>query len=96
MGGGERVGEVARLGWCQPVSVRHGKRPIGRSWLLGQSFSVARRHTDALHRSAEARVLTETYYGFVAETIVPVENPPLAARITGTSEPRTRPKMRNA
>jgi hypothetical protein len=54
---GERAGEVARLGWCQLVSVRHGKRPIGGSWLLGQSFSVARRHTDALHHSAEARVM---------------------------------------
>ena len=40
--------------------------------------------------------LTETYYGFVAETIVPVRNPPQAARITGTSEPWTKRKMRNA
>ena len=40
--------------------------------------------------------LTETHYGFVAETIVPVRNPPLAARITGTSEPWTKRKMRNA
>jgi phenylpropionate dioxygenase-like ring-hydroxylating dioxygenase large terminal subunit len=40
--------------------------------------------------------LTETHYGFVAETIVPVKNPPQAARITGTSEPWTRRKMRNA
>jgi phenylpropionate dioxygenase-like ring-hydroxylating dioxygenase large terminal subunit len=40
--------------------------------------------------------LTETDYGFVAETIVPVRNPPLAARITGTTEPWTKRKMRNA
>ena len=40
--------------------------------------------------------LTETHYGFVAETVVPVRNPPQAARITGTSEPWTRRKMRNA
>jgi len=40
--------------------------------------------------------LTETHYGFVAETIVPVRNPPQAARITGTSEPWTKRKMRNA
>jgi phenylpropionate dioxygenase-like ring-hydroxylating dioxygenase large terminal subunit len=40
--------------------------------------------------------LTETAYGFVAETIVPVKNPPQAARVTGTSDPWTKRKMRNA
>ena len=40
--------------------------------------------------------LTETSYGFVAETIVPVKNPPQAARVTGTTEPWTKRKMRNA
>jgi phenylpropionate dioxygenase-like ring-hydroxylating dioxygenase large terminal subunit len=40
--------------------------------------------------------LTETAYGFVAETIVPVKNPPQAARVTGTTEPWTKRKMRNA
>jgi len=39
--------------------------------------------------------LTETPYGFVAETIVPVKNPPPAARVTGTTEPWTKRKMRN-
>ena len=39
--------------------------------------------------------ITETDYGFVAETIVTVRNPPMAARITGTSEPYTKRKMRN-
>jgi phenylpropionate dioxygenase-like ring-hydroxylating dioxygenase large terminal subunit len=39
--------------------------------------------------------ITETDYGFVAETIVTVRNPPNAARITGTSEPTTRRIMRN-
>ena len=39
--------------------------------------------------------ITETDYGFVAETIVTVRNPPQALRITGTSEPTTRRIMRN-
>ncbi len=39
--------------------------------------------------------LTETDYGFVAETIVPVKNPSQAARVTGTTEPWTKRKMRN-
>ena len=39
--------------------------------------------------------LNETPYGFVAETIVPVKNPPQAARVTGTTEPWTKRKMRN-
>jgi phenylpropionate dioxygenase-like ring-hydroxylating dioxygenase large terminal subunit len=39
--------------------------------------------------------ITETEYGFVAETIVAVRNPPMAARVTGTSEPWTKRKMRN-
>jgi len=39
--------------------------------------------------------LTETDYGFVAETIVAVKNPPLAARVTGTTEPWTKHNMRN-
>ncbi len=36
--------------------------------------------------------LTETPYGFVAETVVPVKNPPQAARVTGTTEPWTKRK----
>jgi phenylpropionate dioxygenase-like ring-hydroxylating dioxygenase large terminal subunit len=39
--------------------------------------------------------LTETPYGFVAETIVPVKNPPQAHRVTGATEPWTKRKMRN-
>ena len=39
--------------------------------------------------------ITETDYGFVAETIVEVRNPPAALRITGSSEPTTRRIMRN-
>jgi phenylpropionate dioxygenase-like ring-hydroxylating dioxygenase large terminal subunit len=39
--------------------------------------------------------ITETDYGFVAETVVQVKNPPMAARITGTTEPWTKRKMRN-
>ena len=40
--------------------------------------------------------LAETPTGFVAETIVPVRTPPQAARVTGTTEPWTKRKMRNA
>ena len=39
--------------------------------------------------------ITETDYGFVAETIVTVRNPPNAARITGSTEPTTKRIMRN-
>ena len=39
--------------------------------------------------------ITETDYGFEAETIVTVRNPPNAARITGTSEPWTKRQMKN-
>jgi phenylpropionate dioxygenase-like ring-hydroxylating dioxygenase large terminal subunit len=40
--------------------------------------------------------LVETNYGFEAETIVPINNPPAAFRVTGTSEPVTKRHMRNA
>jgi phenylpropionate dioxygenase-like ring-hydroxylating dioxygenase large terminal subunit len=40
--------------------------------------------------------LVETEFGFTAETIVPINNPPNAFRVTGTSEPVTRRHMRNA
>jgi phenylpropionate dioxygenase-like ring-hydroxylating dioxygenase large terminal subunit len=40
--------------------------------------------------------LIETDYGFQAESIVPINNPPVAHRITGTSEPVTTRHMRNA
>ena len=40
--------------------------------------------------------LVETDYGFRAETIVPIKNPPEAHRVTGTSDPITTRHMRNA
>lgn len=39
--------------------------------------------------------ITETDYGFMAETLVTVRNPPMAARITGTTEPWTKRHMNN-
>ncbi len=39
--------------------------------------------------------IVETDYGFEAETIVTIRNPPNAARITGTADPTTRRHMRN-
>ena len=39
--------------------------------------------------------ITETDYGFEAETIITIANPPMAHRISGTSEPTTRRHMRN-
>jgi phenylpropionate dioxygenase-like ring-hydroxylating dioxygenase large terminal subunit len=43
----------------------------------------------------EKYILNETDYGFEAETVITVANPPHAARITGTSDPTTRRHMRN-
>jgi len=39
--------------------------------------------------------VVETADGFYAESVVPVKNPPMAARITGTTEPWTKRKMKN-
>jgi phenylpropionate dioxygenase-like ring-hydroxylating dioxygenase large terminal subunit len=39
--------------------------------------------------------INETDYGFMAETIVPIVNPPMAYQVTGTSEPMTKRHMRN-
>jgi phenylpropionate dioxygenase-like ring-hydroxylating dioxygenase large terminal subunit len=39
--------------------------------------------------------IVETDYGFEAETIVTIKNPPHAARITGTDAPTTKRHMRN-
>jgi phenylpropionate dioxygenase-like ring-hydroxylating dioxygenase large terminal subunit len=39
--------------------------------------------------------ITETDYGFDAETIITVRNPPSAFRITGTTEPTTKRHQRN-
>lgn len=40
--------------------------------------------------------LVETADGFEAETLVTIQNPPRAARITGTTDPTTKRHMRNA
>ena len=39
--------------------------------------------------------LNETDYGFEAETIVTIANPPMAYRVTGTTAPETKRHMRN-
>ena len=39
--------------------------------------------------------VVETPDGFYAESVVPVKNPPMAARITGTTDPWTKRKMKN-
>ncbi len=61
-------------------------------------FSFVHKSTfgDIEQPKPERYELNETDYGFVAETIVPVKNPPQAHRVTGTTEPWTRRKMRNA
>jgi phenylpropionate dioxygenase-like ring-hydroxylating dioxygenase large terminal subunit len=70
--------------------------------LMENSFDNA--HFAFVHRATfgdiaqpkpEKYAITETDYGFEAETIVTVKNPPHAARITGTSEPFTKRHMRN-
>src|ERR1700674_609471 len=45
---------------------------------------------DAAQPKPEKYEIVETDWGFEAETIVPVKNPPAAHRVTGTSEPTTR------
>jgi phenylpropionate dioxygenase-like ring-hydroxylating dioxygenase large terminal subunit len=50
---------------------------------------------DITQPKPEKYEITETDYGFEAETIVPVLNPPPAHRVTGTSEPWTKRHMRN-
>ena len=52
-------------------------------------FAFVHKNTfgDIAQPKPEKYEITETDYGFVAETIVPVKNPPEAARITGTTEP---------
>ena len=72
--------------------------PVRRHWncsalrMMENSFDNA--HFAFVHKGTfgdinqpkpEKYELTETDYGFVAETIVPVRNPPLAARVTGTT-----------
>ncbi len=50
---------------------------------------------DIAQPKPEKYEITETDYGFEAETIVTVKNPPMAARITGTAEPYTKRIMHN-
>ncbi len=61
-------------------------------------FSFVHKNTfgDLAQPKPEKYELIETDYGFVAETIVPVKNPAPAHRVTGSTEPWTKRKMRNA
>ena len=70
--------------------------------LMENSFDNA--HFSFVHKATFGQIdqpvpekyeITETDYGFEAETIVEVNNPPAAARITGTDAPTTRRHMRN-
>ncbi len=60
-------------------------------------FSFVHKATfgDSEQPKPEKYELNETDYGFEAETIVPIKNPPMAYRITGTTEPMTKRHMRN-
>jgi phenylpropionate dioxygenase-like ring-hydroxylating dioxygenase large terminal subunit len=60
-------------------------------------FAFVHRATfgDAKQPKAEKYDLVETAFGFEAESIVPILNPPPAHRVTGTSEPITTRHMRN-
>jgi phenylpropionate dioxygenase-like ring-hydroxylating dioxygenase large terminal subunit len=71
--------------------------------MMENSFDNA--HFSFVHKSTfgqqeqpkpEKYELVETDYGFQAETIVPIKNPPVAHRVTGTSDPITTRHMRNA
>lgn len=71
--------------------------------MMENSFDNA--HFSFVHKSTfgqlsqpkpEKYELVETDYGFRAETIVPINNPPAAFRVTGTTEPTTKRHMRNA
>lgn len=70
--------------------------------LMENSFDNA--HFSFVHKNTfgqmdqpkpEKYVLNETDFGFEAETIITINNPPKAARITGTADPTTRRHMRN-
>ena len=60
-------------------------------------FAFVHKNTfgDIKQPKPEKYEVTETDYGFVAETIVEVRNPPAAARITGSTEPTTKRNMKN-
>jgi phenylpropionate dioxygenase-like ring-hydroxylating dioxygenase large terminal subunit len=70
--------------------------------LMENSFDNA--HFAFVHRSTFGQIsqpvpekyeINETDYGFEAETIVTIANPPMAHRISGTDSPTTRRHMRN-
>ncbi|MDR4306001.1 Rieske 2Fe-2S domain-containing protein [Chelatococcus sambhunathii] len=70
--------------------------------LMENSFDNA--HFAFVHRSTFGQIdqpipekyeIRETDYGFEAETIVTIANPPQAHRVTGSKEPTTRRHMRN-
>jgi phenylpropionate dioxygenase-like ring-hydroxylating dioxygenase large terminal subunit len=60
-------------------------------------FAFVHKNTfgDIAQPRPEKYEIVETDYGFEAETIVTVRNPPAAARITGTTDPTTKRHMRN-
>jgi phenylpropionate dioxygenase-like ring-hydroxylating dioxygenase large terminal subunit len=60
-------------------------------------FSFVHKGTfgDAKQPKPEKTEITETEYGFEAEIIITVVNPPHAARISGTTDPYTTRHMRN-
>lgn len=60
-------------------------------------FSFVHRNTfgQADQPAPEKYEIVETDYGFQAESIVPIKNPPRAHRICGTSDPVTKRHMRN-
>lgn len=71
--------------------------------LMENSFDNA--HFAFVHRATfgladqpvpEKYELVETEFGFTAETVVTIANPPMAHRISGTDAPTTRRHMRNA
>ena len=71
--------------------------------MMENSFDNA--HFSFVHKSTfgqqdqpkpEKYELIETDYGFQAEFVVPIKNPPIAHRVTGTSDPVTTRHMRNA
>ncbi|QDO97610.1 aromatic ring-hydroxylating dioxygenase subunit alpha [Ferrovibrio terrae] len=70
--------------------------------MLENSFDNA--HFSFVHKATfgqfdqpkpEKYEMQETDYGFYAESIVPIANPPAAHRVTGTTEPTTTRHMRN-
>ncbi|MGC3962936.1 MAG: aromatic ring-hydroxylating dioxygenase subunit alpha [Rhodocyclaceae bacterium] len=70
--------------------------------LMENSFDTA--HFSFVHKGTfgqfdqpkpEKFAIVETDYGFEAETIITINNPPASHRITGTTEPTTRRHFRN-